>query len=144
MELAPKEKKKLIEALNHDLEHEMAGMIRYLHHSFMVFGVGRVPLVQVLREQVRDSMNHATMLGEKITALGGYPTATVHEEFVPTTRSIAEILRDSLAHEKEALAGYEDQLPLAGKNLALREMFKHIILEEQTHIEELEKLLRTE
>ncbi|MBI3269768.1 MAG: bacterioferritin [Planctomycetes bacterium] len=143
MELDAKARKKIIEALNRDLEHEMAGIIRYLHHSFLVFGTGRVPLVQILREQVQDSMNHATMLGEKITALGGYPTATVHEEFRPTSKSIEEILRESLRHEKEALAGYEDQIDLAGKNLALREMFKHIILEEQTHIEELEKLLRT-
>ena len=35
---------KIIEKLNQILEHELAGVVRYTHYSFMVFGYNRIPV----------------------------------------------------------------------------------------------------
>ena len=62
---ATMDKKKILDALNLDLEHEMAAIVRYLHHSFIVTGPTRGPLVDMFRRQAQDSMQHAIKLGEK-------------------------------------------------------------------------------
>ena len=41
----------VVELLNRILEHELAGVVRYTHYSFLVFGYNRIPIVSWLREQ---------------------------------------------------------------------------------------------
>jgi bacterioferritin len=138
-----KSKEKLIKALNKDLEREMAGIVRYLHHSFIVFGPNRGPLVQMFRTQVSDSMAHAIQLGEKITALGGHPTVRVDQIFEPGDQTIEEMIEEDLKAEKEQLGLYTQQLKEFGEeNLPMKLMLEQIIIAEQTHVDEIEKYLR--
>ena len=139
-----KTKEKLINALNEDLEKEMAGIVRYLHHSFIVFGPNRGPLVQMFRTQANEAMAHAVQLGEKITALGGHPTVKVDQVFEPGYQSIEDMLSEDLKAEKTQLELYTKQLKEFGEeNLPMKLMLEQIIVSEQTHVEEMEKYLRT-
>ena len=139
-----KSKEKLIKALNQDLEKEMAGIVRYLHHSFIVFGPNRAPLVQMFRAQATESMTHAIQLGEKITALGGHPTVKVDQVFEPGYQTIEEMLAEDLRAEKAQLELYTDQLKeFGGDNLTMKLMLEQIIVAEQAHVDEIEKYLRT-
>ncbi len=139
-----KSKEKLINALNEDLEKEMAGIVRYLHHSFIVFGPNRGPIVQIFRTQANESMAHAIQLGEKITALGGHPTVKVDQVFEPGYQSIEDMLTEDLRAEKIQLELYTKQLKEFGEtNLPMKLMLEQIIIDEQTHVEEIEKYLRT-
>ena len=61
------DKDKVIGLLNKILEHELAGVIRYTHYSFLVFGHNRIPIVSWLREQAAESLTHAQQAGEMIT-----------------------------------------------------------------------------
>lgn len=135
------EKKKVLDALNLDLEHEMAAIVRYLHHSFIVVGPTRGPLVDMFRRQATDSMQHAIKLGEKICALGGHPSVKVHEVYEPGDQTIEEMLREDLEMEKEHLNLYEKQLDLVQDNTALRLMLEQILVEETAHVDELEMYL---
>ncbi len=139
-----KSKEKLIKALNHDLEKEMAGIVRYLHHSFIVFGPHRGPLVQMFRTQATESMTHAIQLGEKITALGGHPTVKVDQVFEPGHQTIEEMIAEDLKAEKQQLQLYTEQLKeLGDENLPMKLMLEQIIVSEQIHVDEMEKYLRT-
>lgn len=139
-----KNNEKLIKALNTDLEKEMAGIVRYLHHSFIVFGPNRGPLVQMFRAQATESMTHAIQLGEKITALGGHPTVKVDQVFEPGFQTVEDMLLEDLKAEKNQLKLYTDQLKEFGEaNLPMKLMLEQIIVSEQTHVEEMEKYLRT-
>src|SRR5262249_6154423 len=69
--------------LNKLLASELAGANRYLHHSFMVFGFSRKPIVGYLRQQSTESLAHAALLGEKIVALGGHPTVSIEARWEP-------------------------------------------------------------
>src|SRR3990167_5279997 len=139
-----KSKEKLINALNEDLEKEMAGIVRYLHHSFIVFGPNRGPLVQIFRTQANESMAHAILLGEKITALGGHPTVKVDQVFEPGYQSIEDMLSEDLKAERAQLELYTKQLKEVGEyNLPMKLMLEQIIVSEQMHVEEMEKYLRT-
>mgnify|MGYP003432010775 CR=1 FL=1 len=64
---------KVIATLNEILELELAGVVRYMHYSFMIFGHHRIPITACLRSQSNESMAHAAQAGEHITTLGGHP-----------------------------------------------------------------------
>lgn len=137
-----KNSKKLIDHLNKDLERELAQIVRYLHHSFIVEGPSRGPLVGLFREQAQESMQHAIKLGEKITALGGHPTVNVSQIFEPGDQTLEEMLEEDLKAEEEALREYKKHLKEAEDDVALRLLLEQIIFEEQTHVEDLHKYLK--
>src|SRR4249919_755601 len=68
---------KVIASLNAILELELAGVVRYLHYSLMVFGHARIPIIGWMRSQATEGMNHAAMAGEHVTALGGHPSLKI-------------------------------------------------------------------
>ena len=138
-----KTKERLIKALNKDLEREMAGIVRYLHHSFIVFGPNRGPLVQMFRDQANEATAHAIQLGEKITALGGHPTVKVEQVFEPGYQSVEDMLLEDLKAEKAQLTLYTEQLKEFGDdNLPIKLMLEQVIIAEQSHVDEMEKYLR--
>ena len=137
------DKKKVLEALNLDLEHEMSAIVRYLHHSFIVTGPTRGPLVSMFRRQAEDSMQHAIKLGEKICALGGHPSVKIQEVYEPGDQSIEEMLGEDLEMERKHLELYERQLELVTDNTALRLMLEQILVEETQHVDELAMYLGT-
>jgi len=134
--------KKIIEYLNKDLERELAQIVRYLHHSFIVEGPSRGPLVGLFRTQAKESMDHAVKLGEKITALGGHPTVNVSQIFEPGDQTLEEMLEEDLAAEEEALREYKKHLKAASGDVALRLLLEQIIFEEETHVDDLRKYLK--
>ncbi len=136
------DKRLVIQALNLALERELAGMVRYLHHSFIVLGPGRGPLVQLFRSLVQDSMVHATLLGEKIVALGGHPSVKIEEVDEPGEQSLLEMLQEDIAMEEQHIEMYEQNLKDFQKDIVLKLMYEQIILEETTHLEQLQLYVR--
>jgi bacterioferritin len=134
--------KKVIEELNTLMNYELAGALRYLHHSFMVFGVRRIPIVEHLRKEAGESLGHATKLGEKITALGGTPTVSVTESLSGKKKSLERILEESLKHERDAVKKYSELLKLVEDDVVLDAFVRDFVAEEQSHVEEVEKMLR--
>ncbi len=134
----------LINALNEGLEKEMAAIVRYLHHSFIVFGPNRGPLVQMFRAQAQEAITHAIQLGEKITALGGHPTVKVDQVFEPGYQTIEDMIEEDLKAERIQLELYTKQLKEFGEhNLPIKLMLENVIIDETLHVEEMEKYLRT-
>ncbi len=136
------DKKRVIAALNLALERELAGLVRYLHHSFIVLGPGRGPLVKLFRSLVQGSMVHATHLGEKIVALGGHPSVKMEEVGEPGDQTLLEMLQEDIAMEESHIQMYEEQLREFQKDIVLKLMYEAIILEEVTHLEELQLYIR--
>ena len=46
---------KVIRSLNTILELELAGVVRYLHYSLMVFGHARIPIISWMRNQATEA-----------------------------------------------------------------------------------------
>ncbi|MBI3097835.1 MAG: bacterioferritin [Planctomycetes bacterium] len=139
------DRKKVIAKLNEMLEHEMAAIVTYLHHSFVVPGIHRQPVVDLMQLRAKESMAHATLLGNKIMALGGHPSVRVSEVFEPgpqqTTR---EMLEEELEAERKTLEEYKGLLRMVKDDVPLEFMVRGILLEEQGHVESLEIMLRGE
>ena len=137
------DKKVAIDALNRILELEMAGVVRYAHYSLMVYGYTRIPIVSWLREQGQESLAHAHRAGELITALGGHPSLAIGPLLETHKHDIGDILRESLAHERQGLEAYEKLHKLVeGKSVLLEEYTREMIANEEMHLAEVDKMLR--
>jgi bacterioferritin len=134
---------KVVKTLDRILEMELAGVVRYTHYSFMVYGHNRIPIVGWLRQQAQDSLQHAQDAGERITDLGGHPSLKIGPLLETEKHHIDDILRESLAHERATLEIYRELEELArGKSILLEEFARQKILQEETHLGEVDKMLR--
>ena len=133
----------IIQALNTILELELAGVVRYTHYSLMVFGYNRIPIVSWLRGQSAESLTHAEKAGELITHLGGHPSLSIGPLLETHNHDIGDILRESLAHETVSLNAYKALLKLVeGDSVMLEEYAREMIYLEETHLGEVDKMLR--
>jgi bacterioferritin len=134
---------RVVATLNQILELELAGLVRYLHYSFMIFGHTRIPIVSWLRGQANESQAHATQAGEHITNLGGHPSLKIGALLETHKHNIDEILGEALEHEEEGLAEYRKLLELvAGRNIMLEEYARTQIAAEEEHLAEIRKMMR--
>lgn len=135
--------KAVIEKLNEILENELAGVVRYTHYSFMIFGHNRIPIVSWLRDQAKESLDHAAIAGEHITTLGGHPSLKIASLLETQKHSINDILGESLGHERAQLKALHGLLELVeGKSVYLEEYARTMIHDEEMHISEVEKMMR--
>jgi|UPI000761BC3B bacterioferritin len=130
---------KLIEALNRALSLELAGVIQYLQHSFLVTGPEREVYREFFRKQSEEAHEHATTLGDKIVSLGGVPT--VEPAVIRQSTDLAEMLKQDLELEREAMAAYVAAWEACtDAERATQFQLEERMAEEQMHIDELEKL----
>ena len=142
-ELSKAETTKVVETLNRILELELAGLVRYLHYSFMVFGHNRIPIVAWLRGQADESQAHAVQAGEHITNLGGHPSLRIGGLLETHKHNVDEILREALVHEEEGLVEYRKLLEqVADRNIMLEEYARQQIAAEEAHLADIGKMLR--
>jgi len=133
----------VVDVLNRILEAELAGVVRYTHYSFLVYGYSRIPIVEWLRGQATESLAHAQLAGEWVTALGAHPSLAIGPLLESHKHDIGDILRESLEAEGNALALYRELLGLVeDKDVALEEFARQMIHAEQLHAAEVNKMLR--
>lgn len=133
----------VLKVLNKVLEAELAGVVRYMHYSLMIYGHNRIPIVSWLRAQASESMMHAQEAGELITHFGGHPSLGIGTLLESHKHDVGDILRESLETEQATLNLYYDLLKLVeGKSVLLDEYARKLIYQEEMHLDEVDKMLR--
>lgn len=134
---------KVVEVLNRILELELAGVVRYMHYSFMIFGHHRIPIVAWLRTQATESTAHAVLAGEHVTSFGGHPSLKIGRLLETHKHSVDDILKEALEHEEQGLAEYRELLELvAGKSIVLEEYSRTQIAAEEQHLADIKKMMK--
>lgn len=129
----------LLENLNQALSLELAGIIQYSQHSYLVTGVEREIYKEFFRDSAEEANDHAQLLGDKIVALGGIPT--VEPAMIRQSTELKEMLSQDLELERDAMAAYMAAWSSCGEDdLPTKFWLEEQIAQEQLHIEELEKL----
>jgi bacterioferritin len=137
------DQKHVVSLLNKIVEMELAGVVRYTHYSFMVFGYNRIPIVGWLREQATESMAHAQQAGEIITALGEHPSLGIGPLLETHKHDVGDILREALDNERAGIQLYKDLLAaVEGKSVWLEEYARSMVMQEELHAFEVDKMLR--
>jgi len=139
-------KEKIIELLNHGLELEHAAYVQYLSHAEIVEGTDAEPIIARLKEIANDEKGHQEKFRTLIGDLGGVPSVDFTSRHPATT--IKQILEVNLKDEKTAVDTYRKILEALKKEKSkgyydhlLEHEIRHILMEEQEHITELELLL---
>jgi bacterioferritin len=133
------ERTKLVENLNKALSLELAAVIQYMQHSYLIAGPEREVFRDFFRSNAEEARKHAEQLGDKIVALGGIPT--VEPATIRQSDELKEMLRQNLELEREALAAYMAAWASCDESdLPQKFWLEGRIAEEQIHVEELEKL----
>jgi bacterioferritin len=138
----PAESQQVMKCMHQIFQNEMAGIIRYLHYSFMIMGHNRIPIQKWFRMQATESMDHAVIVGEKITSLGGHPPLLSAQVEETNLHSVDQILRECLVHEERNLGLYRQLVKLAGSDVALEELARTFVRTETEHMDEVKKMLR--
>ncbi|OGS98872.1 MAG: bacterioferritin [Gallionellales bacterium RIFCSPLOWO2_12_FULL_59_22] len=138
------DKEMVLKTLNRILELELAGVVHYTHYALMIYGYNRIPIVDWLQKQADEGLVHARQAGELVTGLGGHPSLGIGSLLETHTHDIGAILRESLAHEAEALQAYYELLGLAkDQDIRLEEYARSMIFAETAHQDAVNKMLRT-
>lgn len=143
-------KQKIIEMLNHALELEHAAFAQYLSYAEIVDGLCAEPIIARLKEIAGDEKTHQDKFRTLIGMLGGVPSMKI----APTkpAKNIKQILENSLHDEKEAVDTYKVILDAVHAekgnkgyySFVLDHEIRHVIMDEQQHISELELLQGTQ
>jgi bacterioferritin len=132
-----------VSLLNHIMEAELAGVVRYTHYSLMVFGHNRIPIVSWLRGEANICLTHANEAGELVTHFGEHPSLKIGSLLETHKHGINDILTESLEAEKAGLAFYKQLLEMViDRSVLLEEYARRMIAEEELHIGEVNKMLR--
>jgi bacterioferritin len=134
-------KKALIDGLNEDLRGEFQAVIMYRLYASMVQGPYRQELRTFFANEIPEELNHAQILADKISALGGTPAATAAPvQVVAEPRAMLEAAHEA---EVETLARYvkrREQAEACGE-YGLAAEFDQIIADESRHRDELRQML---
>ena len=132
-----------VQLLNHIMEAELAGVVRYTHYSLMVFGHNRIPIVSWLRNEASTCLAHASEAGELVTHFGEHPSLKIGALLETHKHGINDILIESLEAEKAGLALYRELYDLVrDRSVLLEDYARRMIAEEQLHVGEVNKMLR--
>jgi bacterioferritin len=138
----PFDVKTVLSTLNHILEMELAGVVRYTHYSFMVFGPHRIPITAWLRAQATESLAHSQEVGELITHLGEHPSLGIGQLLETHQHDIFNILEESLDHETRQMNLYKELLDqVQGKSVMFEEYARRMVSEEEMHIGDVRKMM---
>jgi len=141
-------KKELIEMLNHALELEYSARIQYLAHAEVINGLGAEPLIERLKEIAGDELKHEGMFRELIASyLGGEVSMNLADTF--KAKEVKDILKVNLKGEKDAVDFYkqiyqkvvDNKKSLQYEFETLEHQIRHVIIDEQEHVTELNLLL---
>ena|SRR3972149_8692454 len=138
-------KESILKLLNNALELEHAAYAQYLSHAEIVEGLNAEPIIARLKEIAGDEEKHQEKFRTLIGLLGGVPSMGMAETYA--AKDIKGILEQNLKDEKMAVDTYKGILEAVRKettryyDFLLDHEIRHIIIDEQEHITELELLL---
>ncbi len=137
----------LVNLLNEALACEIACMLRYRRHFYLVRGTADTALLGELLDRANEEQRHADLIAERIVQLGGQPDLSPLGNCDRKTSyrdggSTAELVREELAAERIAIQGYEEILRFVGRSDGVtRRLIEEILAEEKDHAVELSRRL---
>jgi bacterioferritin len=133
---------KVIEYLNKGLRHELTAVNQYWLHYRLLENWGFRDLAKQWRKESIEEMEHADKFVERIIFLDGFPNMQVLDP-LHIGQSVKEVLEADLAAEMSARALYEEAATHCHsvKDYVSRELFEHLMKDEEHHIDFLETQL---
>ncbi len=135
---------KVIAEMNSALASELTAIVQYMTQSEMCQNWGYRRLAELTRKRAIEEMKHAEGLIERIIFLDGTPNIEVglHPRLGSNVQQQFEI---GLADEHDAVRQYNGSVRICTElhDDGSRELFEHMILDEERHVDYLEAQLHS-
>ena len=124
----------VVEVLNELRAAELAAIVQYMRHHYLITGADGMPLAGEFKSVSIDEMKHAEVLAERIDFLGGDPT-TKPGPILVGAADLAAMATDDLAKEDQAVADYRAAIKIADKagDVTTRRLLEDILADEEGH-----------
>jgi bacterioferritin len=134
------DKESFVDSLNEDLQSEYQSIVQYISHIATVTGAEFLSTINELKVHVSQELNHAQILAEQISFLGGTPATTV-----PAIESAngRDALAADLRLEETQLQRYRNRFSQA-MDLGLAdvaEALRPLLEQTQEHVRDLQTAL---
>lgn len=135
------DKTDLIERLNEDLQTEFQSIVQYTQHTALITGAEYLSTVDELKVHLGQELNHAQILAEQISFLGGEPSTTVPN--IPAWTDSKAALEADLQLEESQLGRYRERFDQAMElGLAdVAEALRPLLEQTQEHVRDLKSAL---
>ncbi|MEZ4444217.1 MAG: ferritin-like domain-containing protein [Polyangiaceae bacterium] len=142
------DREQVIRVLNDVLATEIVCVLRYKNHYFMASGINNKPVAQEFLEHANEEQQHADLVAERITQLGGVPNldpanlATRAHASYSEGSTLAEMIREDLVAERVAVQLYGDIVRWLGNDdPTTRRLMESLLEKEEEHADDLADLL---
>ena len=140
----------VIKVLNEALATELVCVLRYKRHHYAASGIHAQAVAEEFLEHASEEQEHADMLAERITQLGGDPdfnpetlAKRSHSQYVEG-KNLSEMIREDLVAERIAIESYSEIIRyLADNDPTSRRVMEEILAKEEEHAEDLKTLIQT-
>lgn len=140
----------VIKVLNEALATELVCVLRYKRHHYAATGIHAQAVADEFLEHAKEEQDHADMIAERITQLGGEPdfnpatlTTRSHSEYVEG-KNLSDMIREDLVAERIAIESYSEIIRYLGDNdPTSRRVMEEILAKEEEHAEDLKTLIQT-
>ena len=124
----------MIKLLNEDLAREYQAIIAYVVYSQTIKGAPYTDIAAELENHAGEELAHALKIARQIDYFGGMPEVVPKE--IATSEDPKRMLQLDLENEKETIRNYRQRIVQADAmgELALSEVLREIIVQEQEHL----------
>jgi bacterioferritin len=131
----------LVKELNEDLGTEHQSLVQYIQHTATISGAEYMSVVDELRRHLAQELEHALILAEQVSFLGGIPETAVPP--VPPTNGPREALEADLALESNQLDRYRERIIQATEIglVDVAEALRPLLEQTQEHVRDLRTAL---
>ena len=141
---------KVVAMLNEALATELVCVLRYKQHYFVARGIQAEPTAQEFLEHANEEQQHADLIAQRITQLGGEPdfnpaglSQRSSSEYVEGN-TLVQMIEDNLVAERIAIETYHEAIRFVQESdPTTRRLLEEILAKEEEHATELADLLAT-
>jgi bacterioferritin len=134
------EMESFIEALNGDLRTEYQSIVQYISHIATVTGAEFLSTIDELKVHLTQELQHALLLAEQISFLGGTPATTVPQVDAATGRdALAADLRLEEGQLERYRKRFAEAMDLGLADVA--EALRPLLEQTQEHVRDLRTVL---
>jgi len=141
---------KVVAMLNEALATELVCVLRYKQHYFVARGIQAEPTAQEFLEHAAEEQQHADLIAQRITQLGGEPdfnpaglSQRSSSEYVEG-HTLVQMIEDNLVAERIAIETYHEAIRFVQESdPTTRRLLEEILAKEEEHATELADLLAT-
>lgn len=135
------EKADVVQTLNEIFAEEVEAAIRYLHLAVTIKGIDRLVVQKSLLDGVKETIDHARVVAEKVLEIGGVPSLDIRIELPGEMTTGTEAIRTAVEFEQGALDAYRDLMVHAQGDVPMEEFARAQVALESEHLARFRLLL---